>query len=352
MDAPVPDIERQIQADIEQLRGKFPQTQDLYREVCVLLFFRYGMAPTTNKLYQFVRKGSMSAPAEALAKFWENLREKSRVRIEQPGLPDDLKSAAGELVVTLWEKAQAQAQESFAAARSEAQSAVMEAQTARAAAESSLSQTKEALTIETQRLVEMTANHRTVEQRLAAEAATRSALEAQLAQVAVSLAEAQKAIEQARQDFAAELEKLRAANEIADERHQAAESRALIEIDRERMQSAKAQKDLEAVRTASNDAVERHRLESRDFQDQIAEGKQRIGVLEGRLGSIEASSAQLAAELAQERKALRDMTDAAGTQRREADTWREKLLVALNEIESLKAANKRKARRKQPELAL
>jgi chromosome segregation ATPase len=215
-----------------------------------------------------------------------------------------------------------------------------------------LSQTKEALTIETQRLVEMTANHRTVEQRLAAEAATRSALEAQLAQVAVSLAEAQKAIEQARQDFAAELEKLRAANEIADERHQAAESRALIEIDRERMQSAKAQKDLEAVRTASNDAVERHRLESRDFQDQIAEGTQRIGVLEGRLGSIEASSAQLAAELAQERKALRDMTDAAGTQRREADTWREKLLVALNEIESLKAANKRKARRKQPELAL
>ncbi|MFD2274300.1 DNA-binding protein [Undibacterium arcticum] len=54
----------------------FTQTQDLYREVCVLLFFRYGMTPTANKLYQLVRKGSMTAPAEALNKFWEDLREK------------------------------------------------------------------------------------------------------------------------------------------------------------------------------------------------------------------------------------------------------------------------------------
>jgi hypothetical protein len=46
------------------------------------------------------------------------------------------------------------------------------------------------------------------------------------------------------------------------------------------------------------------------------------------------------------------MTDTATTLRRDADAWREKLLAALNEIESLKAANKRKARRKQPELVL
>ncbi|GAB3552032.1 hypothetical protein GCM10027343_37040 [Noviherbaspirillum agri] len=53
----------------------------------MLLFFRYGITPTTNKLYQLVRKGSMSAPAEALNKFWEDLRDKSRVRIEHRDLP-------------------------------------------------------------------------------------------------------------------------------------------------------------------------------------------------------------------------------------------------------------------------
>ena len=87
--------ETRLQADIEALRPRFPDTQDLYREVCAILFFRYGITPTANKLYQLVRKGSMSAPAEALSKFWENLREKSRVRIEHPDVPEALRDIAG-----------------------------------------------------------------------------------------------------------------------------------------------------------------------------------------------------------------------------------------------------------------
>ena len=47
--------ETRLQADIEALRPRFPDTQDLYREVCAILFFRYGITPTANKLYQLVR---------------------------------------------------------------------------------------------------------------------------------------------------------------------------------------------------------------------------------------------------------------------------------------------------------
>lgn len=50
------------------------------REVCALIFFRYGITPTGNKLYQLVRKGRMRASAKALATFWSDLHEKSRVR--------------------------------------------------------------------------------------------------------------------------------------------------------------------------------------------------------------------------------------------------------------------------------
>ena len=85
--------EAKIKAEIEALKVHDLDTQDLYREVCAILFFRYGITPTANKLYQFVRKGSMSAPAEALARFWSDLREKSRVRIEHPDLPEGLKAA-------------------------------------------------------------------------------------------------------------------------------------------------------------------------------------------------------------------------------------------------------------------
>jgi len=51
--------ESAIAVSVAELRERFPRTQDLYREVCVLLFFRHGITPTANKLYQLVRKGSM-----------------------------------------------------------------------------------------------------------------------------------------------------------------------------------------------------------------------------------------------------------------------------------------------------
>jgi len=34
----------QLHAEIEELRAQFPRMQKLYREVCVLLFFRHGIS--------------------------------------------------------------------------------------------------------------------------------------------------------------------------------------------------------------------------------------------------------------------------------------------------------------------
>ena len=41
--------DRRLQAEIDELRSRFSDTQELYREVCTLLFFRRGIAPTANK---------------------------------------------------------------------------------------------------------------------------------------------------------------------------------------------------------------------------------------------------------------------------------------------------------------
>src|ERR1700720_4405409 len=95
--APEPPLHADLAQDIEQLRTQFPRTQDLYREVCVLLFFRHGITPTANRLYRLVKKGRMRARAEALAPSWATLRDKTRVRIEHPALPAELQSATGEL---------------------------------------------------------------------------------------------------------------------------------------------------------------------------------------------------------------------------------------------------------------
>jgi hypothetical protein len=86
-----------MQADIDTLRERFPRTADLYREACAVMFFRYGQTPTTNSLYQLVRKGSMSVPSEALRQFWSDLRERARVDLQHADLPDQVKQSAGRL---------------------------------------------------------------------------------------------------------------------------------------------------------------------------------------------------------------------------------------------------------------
>lgn len=314
--------EKPLIADIDRLREQFTQTQDLYREVCVLLFFRYGMTPTANKLYQLVRKGSMSAPAEALNKFWEDLRDKSRVRIEHPDLPESLKTAAGDLTATLWVTAQAQAHETLASYRGEAQAAVIEAKALLTAAETERQTTRLALEMAQQSLAGANERIGTLDQQLAAAGATHTALESQLTQAKEANAAHQQRLEDARRDFTTELDKLRGAAQLADERFHAAETRALLEIDRERSVAAKLQKDLDAARASANQAAERHRMETAALQDQVGDLRQKVGMLEGNLQAVAAARDLAADELKAAQAQLADALAQASVSRVASESWR------------------------------
>ncbi|MBK4738425.1 DNA-binding protein [Noviherbaspirillum pedocola] len=175
-------------ADVAALRDRFPNTQELYREVCTVMFFRYGITPTANKLYQCVKKGSMSAPTEALGKFWDTLREKSRVRIEHPDLPEDLKTRAGEMAAALWDLAQQRAHASLNAYQDEARAKVLEAESARAQAEAereALQKDRESVRANLAQAREQIAD---LQQQLAASAAIRDGLDTQLAQAHADIA--------------------------------------------------------------------------------------------------------------------------------------------------------------------
>jgi len=281
--------EKQLLADIDQLRSQFPHTQDLYREVCVLLFFRYGITPTTNKLYQLVRKGSMSAPAEALNKFWEDLRDKSRVRIEHPDLPESLKTAAGELVATLWSSAQSAAQERLTTLRSEAQAQVAEARQAQEKAEADRDAARASQALASQTLEQAHARIGELELAVAARDATIVALEGQLQNARGENAGLLQKLDDARRDFGAELEKLRSAASLAEERFRASETRALMEIDRERTAASKLHKEMEGLRSHAEQAAERHRIELAALREQLADYRQRAGELEGNLKAVTAN---------------------------------------------------------------
>ncbi|KWR78153.1 hypothetical protein RM96_31180 [Cupriavidus sp. IDO] len=69
-----------------ELRSRFPETRAMYREVCWLLFFSYGVTSTANKRYSLVRKGNMGTPAEVLqprAVNWPELRTQFSTELER-----------------------------------------------------------------------------------------------------------------------------------------------------------------------------------------------------------------------------------------------------------------------------
>jgi hypothetical protein len=137
--------ETRLAAEIDRLKAEFPKTRELYREVCALLFFRFGITPTANRLYQLVKRGSMGTPTQVLAEFWTELREKSRVRIQHPDLPADLRDVAGEVIATLWTRAAASAQAELEALCVEVETQRTEAGQRVAAARGELDRTETAL---------------------------------------------------------------------------------------------------------------------------------------------------------------------------------------------------------------
>jgi len=336
--------ENQLIAEIDKLRTQFTNTQDLYREVCTLLFFRYGTAPTANKLYQLVRKGSMSAPAEALNKFWATLREKSRVRIEHPDLPDSLKTAAGELTATLWSTAQAAAAESLTTLRSEAQAAITESKAAVEATEAKLTASQEEGERLRAELLQAKEEVATLQQRLAAERATRESIEGQLTKAQADIASHLEAQESARRYFAEEMEKLRTASQLDKERFASSERRFLQEIDRERQAATKLQKELDHTRQEAARIQDQHRANLAAWQTQVGDLRQQLGSLGGQLQSTMRERDQLVNEVraaqAQQADSIAKHTQ-LGT---EIEQWRQRTEKLEKEIAKLKSKAVKKAK--------
>ncbi|MGF6810808.1 hypothetical protein OKW30_006000 [Paraburkholderia sp. Clong3] len=72
----VPD-ETRLTAEIDRLKVGFPKTRAA-REVCALLFFRFAITPTANRLYLLVKRGSMSGPRRCSADSGPNAPENPR----------------------------------------------------------------------------------------------------------------------------------------------------------------------------------------------------------------------------------------------------------------------------------
>ncbi|MGT2428707.1 DNA-binding protein [Cupriavidus basilensis] len=288
-----------------------------------MLFFRYGITPTANKLYGLVRKGSMGTPTEVLAQFWADLRGKMRVTIDHPDLPDALKAIAANAVQSIWQAANEAATGELAALRAEARLQASEAEAQRDLA-------RAAVVVAEQENAAMQAG-------LDAEQSARAALQGELDAERQAHAAArarqeagQRQIEalerqlgELRTQFSTELERTREQVAVAQERASATERRALREIDQERTLRQKGEQaladlraELAAVQARAQDAAvagaeERARLQAeRDtLSRQLAEAEQAIE-------RGQAAQEELRAELGMAvRRAERAAAEATATRR-------------------------------------
>jgi len=266
-----------MQADIDCLRDRFPRTADLYREACAVMFFRYGVTPTTNALYQLVRKGSMSVPGEALKRFWSDLCERARVDLQHADLPDQVKQSGGQLIGEIWSLAQKAADESITVLR----------QNATAERDAALAE-KDRLEDDIAHLSAQLENGR---DQMASAEGTIAKQREQLGAAAAAQQEADLRLNEARADIerlrdqissmlrarAAEIEKLTDRILQAEQRYTDLAKRTLVDLDRERTAATELKKQLDAERRTSGSRIEAIQSEAQRAQFQLARQGQELG---------------------------------------------------------------------------
>lgn len=295
----------QITAEINELRSRFTKTSDLYREACVLLFFRHGITPTANKLYQYVHKGSMTAPAEALNKFWLELREKSRVRIEHPDLPESIKESAGNFIGELWREAQAHAQSNFSAQTDEANNKIAAAKAEieverdkRQKCEAEIKTLRDELETAQVRLTESEKNR-------AVDISALDNLKKSLKTLQNDREQLEHGLEAARQGFSTDLDKVNVSLAKAEERYRALEARSLLEVDRERQRSTKLENELSQLRNAQREQQRSHNKEMAASHKIHLSLTEKLGLLNGQLALSKRQQKETTKKLNSAQRALK-----------------------------------------------
>jgi chromosome segregation ATPase len=266
-----------VQADIDAIRERYPRTADLYREACGVMFFRYGLTPTANSLYQFVRKGSMSVPSEALRRFWSDLRERARVDLQHADLPDQVKHSAGQLVGEIWSLARQAADESVAALQ---QSVIAERETVLAEKATLENQVAHlSLHLENARTQIASVEATVAQQReeLGTRTATERETDKRLVESRAEIERLQGLIDKISAAHVTEIDNITGRVALAERRYTDLEKRTLVDLDRERTTTSKLQKQLDAERKASAARIEGMQSQVQAAQFQLARQSQELG---------------------------------------------------------------------------
>lgn len=332
-------------AEIELLKAKISDTRALYRQVCALLFFRFGITPTGNKLYQYVRRGSMNVPTEELAKFWDDLRHKARIDVEHPDLPDAIKVAAAEAIAAIWRQASEAARGELAAAKVELEANAEQARDAQLMAEAAVSRWETAADELRKQVAELEEARDAVKGELETERRALAGAQGRVQELQTQLEQARTQQQRQQEAFSADLAKAREAIEAAQERASAAERRALLEIEQERQARARADKTAEGLRDKLGQIEARERQQSLEHAEVATRAQMELNAKNVALQRALEVQEALEREADALRRQLGHVQQASARHEAEAQTLKT-LVERLTPTAPAQAASTRSARRK------
>lgn len=269
--------------DVENLRIQFPQTKELYREVCRLMFFRYGIQPTANKLYQLVRKGTMATPSQAVNNFWSELREKRRVDIEQPGLPESLREFAGEALSTLWKGALEVAKQNYQTKQTEIDGKQYTNKHELEQYKSQLKHLEERYALQQRELENARKQLQEDEKRRLIDSQVLATQKESVVSLQNEKITLETSLKNINHEFTAEINKLHAALKLADDRYKKLESKAMIELDRERQRTYKFESEIAELKKALLKEHAVIKSQTAKNQKLVNELRENISLIKGQL---------------------------------------------------------------------
>jgi hypothetical protein len=333
--------EAALRDEVGRLVAANRDSRRLTAEVCRLLFHRYGEVPNANRVYTLTRRGSLTTVHGEVAAFWQEVRERSRIRIECPGLAPELAAGMGEFLTGLVATIEHRLETQLETRRQDIEARLREADLAVQAAAQEMAEKvgkaeRAALAAE-DRFRQADGAREQALQRLAVEQARVEQGQADAAawQQRAETAQAESARSQAM--FAAELAALRAALTAAEERAAGAELRALREIEAERTEHRKTAEQVKRTERALQARIEQCEALNREILARTSEA----GILNGRLLALQDERDRALDAVRQREAELRDAAATLQGLRAELDQAR----AALVEAEQRTAVPKRKKSR-------
>jgi len=268
----------EIRQLILELMNQGLSTLEIYKKTCAILFYQHGIMPTPTRLYALVRKGSMSTPGKAIQEFLAQQKEKGRIELEIPEMPESLKTTFTEALKETWRIA---SQISSATAREQNEQHQRELNRFTQQIEQ-LDNKNQALESRIDEMAQILAEkdiHVSEMQKEIGEGKTKLSLESNRLAIATDQCEElKKQLDKARHDFIAESHRMSQEHEQGLARLKDHENRALMEIERERQA---ANREIKEIRNA---------LKLRE--DEI---RQRDNKLRGIASELEVSGRELSA---------------------------------------------------------